>query len=131
MRLAETYLIAAEARLRNGEPGIARQHVNTVRDRAARPDENGDKSANQAALRALVPDPITIDFILDERGRELLGEMHRWFDLVRTGTLVERVRAHNPFGGPNIQEHHALRPIPQDQIDRTSTEFPQNPGYGT
>ena len=130
-RLAETYLIAAEARLKNGEAGVARAHVNVVRDRAARPDENGDKSANQAALRALVPNPVTIDFILDERGRELLGEMHRWHDLVRTGTLVERADTHNPFAKGNVEDHQALRPIPQDQIDRTSTEFPQNPGYGS
>ncbi|MFD2069157.1 RagB/SusD family nutrient uptake outer membrane protein [Pontibacter silvestris] len=55
--------------------------------------------------------------------------MLRWFDLVRTGKLVERVREHNPYGAPNIQEHHVLRPIPQDQIDRTSSEFAQNLEY--
>ncbi len=130
-RLAETYLIAAEARLMNGEPNVAMDHVNAVRLRPARPDANGDETAAENALRITDPNVIDIDFILDERGRELLGEMHRWYDLVRTGTLVERVRAHNPFGGPNIQDHHALRPIPQDQRDRTSTEFPQNPGYGS
>jgi hypothetical protein len=129
-RLAETYLIAAEARLMDGDAMTAMDHVNAVRLRAARPDENGDETAAENALRITDPNVIDIDFILDERGRELLGEMHRWFDLVRTNTLVERVQAHNPFGGPNIQEYHALRPIPQDQRDRTSTEFPQNPGYG-
>lgn len=130
-RLAETYLIAAEARLMNGEPNVAMDHVNAVRLRAARPDENGDETAAENALRITDPNVITVDFILDERGRELLGEMHRWYDLVRTNTLVERVQAHNPFGGPNIQDYHTLRPIPQDQRDRTSTEFPQNPGYGS
>lgn len=73
--------------------------------------------------------------ILDERGRELLGEQFRWFDLVRTGKLVERARTHNPdVVAPigNLQEFHTLRPIPQSQIDRTAggeAAFPQNPGY--
>lgn len=123
MRLAETYLTAAEARLMNGEPGIATDHVNAVRRRAAAPGSESQMEISEADL--------DIDFILDERGREVLGEMHRWFDLVRTDKLVERTRMHNPFAAPNIEEHHTLRPIPQDQRDRTSTEFPQNPGYGS
>ena len=57
------------------------------------------------------------------------GEGHRWFTLTRTGTLVERVRAHNPQGAPNIQDYHIVRPIPQEQIDRTFGGYPQNPGY--
>ena len=75
---------------------------------------------------------LTMDFILDERGRELLGEMDRWFDLVRTGTLVDRVKKYNPDAAANIQPFHILRPIPSDQIDRTQggvTSFPQNDGY--
>jgi hypothetical protein len=53
----------------------------------------------------------------------------RWFDLVRTHKLLERVKAHNPDARNNVQPYHVLRPIPQTQIDRTSTPFPQNPGY--
>ncbi|HLR32510.1 MAG TPA: RagB/SusD family nutrient uptake outer membrane protein, partial [Fodinibius sp.] len=70
-----------------------------------------------------------------ERGRELLGEGFRWFDLVRTDKLLERTKAHNPDVVPplgNLQEFHKLRPIPQAQIDRTEgggEAFPQNPGY--
>ena len=60
---------------------------------------------------------VTLDFILDERGRELIGEGHRWMDLTRTNTLVERVRKYNPVGGLNIQDFHIVIPIPQDQID--------------
>jgi hypothetical protein len=73
---------------------------------------------------------VTLDFVMDERERELSGELQRWFDLVRPGPayFVARVRAHNP-GAVNLQDYHALRPIPQSQIDLVSTPFPQNPGY--
>jgi len=69
--------------------------------------------------------------VLDERERELVGEQLRWFDLVRTNKLLERVKAHNPQAAKNIEPRHMLRPLPQDQIDRVSNpqDFPQNPGY--
>ncbi|MDR1370609.1 MAG: RagB/SusD family nutrient uptake outer membrane protein, partial [Dysgonamonadaceae bacterium] len=74
-----------------------------------------------------------VDFILDERGRELLGEYTRWLDLVRCEKLVEYVRKYNPDASPNIKEHHKLRPIPQTHIDRLNprgtNEEEQNPGY--
>ena len=72
---------------------------------------------------------VTIDFILDERARELVGEGHRWFDLVRNNKLIERVKAHNIDAKDNIQSYHILRPIPLDQIDRTEGGYAQNPGY--
>jgi hypothetical protein len=60
----------------------------------------------------------------------LAGEMLRWFDLVRTHKLLERVRAYNPDARTSsIQGYHVLRPIPQTQIDRTTSPFPQNSGY--
>jgi starch-binding outer membrane protein, SusD/RagB family len=123
-RLGETYLIAAEALLQAGKPGEAPPYINTLRRRAALP--------GQEAAMEITPNQLNMDFILDERARELLGEMQRWFDLVRTGTLVERVKKYNPDGAPTIQPYHTLRPIPNDQIDRTeggNTAFPQNPGY--
>jgi hypothetical protein len=58
-----------------------------------------------------------------------VGEGHRWWDLTRTNTLVDRVRRYNPQGGPNIQDFHIIRPIPQQQIDRTLGGYEQNPGY--
>ena len=124
-RLSETYLIAAEALLKAGKPADALPFLNAVRRRAAFPGK-------QAAMEITV-DKVTMDFIMDERARELLGEMFRWFDLKRWGNLVERVKLYNPDGAPNIQPYHVLRPIPQNQIDRTvgggSAAFPQNKGY--
>ena len=74
---------------------------------------------------------LTIDFILDERARELCGEQIRWFDLKRTKKLVEYVKLRNTDAKDNIQEYHMLRPIPQNQLDAVTNkdEFTQNPGY--
>ncbi|HSI78889.1 MAG TPA: RagB/SusD family nutrient uptake outer membrane protein [Lunatimonas sp.] len=123
IRLGEMYLIAAEAAWKQGKGGIAADHINVLRTRAAK--------AGQVADMLVTAEDIDLDFILDERARELMGEMHRWYDLKRTGTLLERVKKYNRDGAPNIMEMHLVRPIPQTQIDRVSNpgEFGQNPGY--
>ncbi|RJE72753.1 MULTISPECIES: RagB/SusD family nutrient uptake outer membrane protein [Reichenbachiella] len=118
-RLAETYLVAAEAYLgANNEP-TALDRINEVRSRA-----------NVADMTAL-----DLDDILDERGRELMGEYKRWFDLKRTGKLVERASAHNPqvettnFTGNNSTQK-ILRPIPQSALDlNQNPDYKQNPAY--
>ncbi len=123
-RLAETYLLAAEAAVALGDNVSAAKYVNVVRERAAYP--TGTVSA-----MTVQPAAMTLDYVLDERARELCGEQTRWLDLVRTNKLVERVKLYNPDAAPNIQEKHTLRPIPQSQIDRviTGTPYPQNQGF--
>lgn len=121
MRLGEAYLLRAEARLQQGNMQGAADDINVIRMRGAWP--------GQEASMEISASDVDIDFILDERARELIGEGHRWMDLTRTNKLVERVRLHNPVAGPNIQDFHVVRPIPQDQIDRTRGGYPQNPGY--
>lgn len=128
-RLAETYLIAGEALMMSDQPAEAVTYINIVRRRAARTGEtDSETAANKLAMEITAAD-LSLDFVLDERGRELAGELMRWFDLVRTGKLIERVKKYNPVAAANIKPYHVLRPIPQDQIDRTSTEFNQNDGY--
>lgn len=131
-RLAETYLIAAEALIMSNKADEALIYVNAVRRRAARTGATQViTDSNKKAMEVTAAD-LNIDFILDERARELAGEYMRWFDLKRTGKLLERVKKYNADAAPNIQEYHLLRPIPQTQIDRTeggATAFPQNPGY--
>ncbi|MEM1135495.1 MAG: RagB/SusD family nutrient uptake outer membrane protein [Bacteroidota bacterium] len=122
MRLADAYLAAAEALHQMGMDAEAVDYLNAIRTRASYPGFENDQM--------ITVDDVDIDFILDERARELFGEGHRWEDLVRTGKLLERVRLHNVQGKDNIQDFHILRPIPLDQIDRTPAGYPQNPGYG-
>lgn len=123
-RLAETYLIAAEALMMDGRPGDAVEYVNAIRRRATYP------SASPQALDVTVAD-INLDFILDERTRELCGELTRWLDLVRTSQLINRVKAHSKDGWNTIQPKHVLRPIPQAQIDAVTTgpKYPQTEGW--
>ncbi len=129
MRLAEAYLIEAEALMMDGKKQEAADLVNIVRWRSARIGATpAETQANHDAMTVTAAD-MNIDFILDERGRELVGEQLRWFDLTRTHKLLERVKLHNEQARNNIRPTHVLRPIPQDQIDRSVNEFPQNPGY--
>ena len=126
-RLAETYLILAEAQLKLGKATEAAAAINMVRRRAAWPGKE--------AAMTVTPDAMNMEMIYQERARELAGEQIRWFDLKRWGNLVERVKLYNPDAAANIKEIHNLRPIPQTQIDRTdkaadgSPGFAQNPGY--
>jgi len=123
IRLAEMYLIAAEAEFNLANTPKAAELINVLRTRAA--------VTGKVADMQIAAGDVTLDFILDERAREFAGEQMRWYDLKRTGKLVERVRNHNPVGAPLIQDHHVLRPIPQLQLDAVvnKTEFTQNPGY--
>lgn len=123
IRLAEMYLIAAEAQLKLGNTGSAATYLNALRRRAAIP-------GHEAAMTITAAN-VTLDFILDERARELAGEQLRWFDLKRTGKLIERITLHNPDAKNNIQPYHLVRPIPQDQVDAVTNkeEFKQNEGY--
>jgi starch-binding outer membrane protein, SusD/RagB family len=131
-RLGETYLIAAEAYLKAGDPGMAMTRINEVRRRAER---------TAGTLQLTDPNAVTIDFILDERARELVGEYHRWMDLKRTGMLVERNEKYNtPLKNKYVTKgidafmgtdgsRKLLRPIPQKAIDLNRSEIAQNPGY--
>jgi hypothetical protein len=141
LRLAETYLIAAEAAFKDNKPAEAAAMLNAVRARAAYRTTN-TAAQNTAAVAAvqIVSSAVTLDFILEERTREMFGEYVRWMDLVRTKTLLDRVKRYiidPPVAAPgiakravNIKDFHVLRPIPTStQIDLVSTPFPQNPGY--
>lgn len=120
MRLADAYLLRAEARFKQGNPDGAAADINVVRERAAWPGKEADMMITGA--------DVSMDFILEERARELDAEQERWYDLTRTGTLVERVRLYNPQA-TGIEDYHVHRPIPQTQIDRTQGGYAQNCGY--
>ncbi|WP_319480309.1 RagB/SusD family nutrient uptake outer membrane protein [uncultured Draconibacterium sp.] len=119
IRLAETYLLRAEAYLGLSESGLSADDINEIRERSnATPVEAND---------------VTIDYILDERARELYTEEWRMLTLMRLGKLVERVRTYNNNpGNPglSIQDYQNLWPIPQTEIDlNTGAVLEQNPGY--
>ena len=116
IRLAETYLLRAEAYLNKGETDKAAADINVVRNRA-----------NASPVNAA---DVDIHYILDERARELVVEEPRRLTLARLGLLDERVKMYNPVSAPTIQEFHNLWPIPQTEIDANQgAELKQNTGY--
>lgn len=117
-RLAETYLLRAEAYLKMERQDLAAADINVIRSRA-----------NVTPVDA---DDVTIDFLLDERARELTVEEPRRRLLVRLGLLVDRVKKYNLLEETrnSIQSHHLLFPIPQPVIDANyGNKIEQNQGY--
>lgn len=120
MRLAETYLLRAEARFRQGNAKGAAEDINVLRDRAFKEYRAVAPEAGKVA-----EEEITLDFILDERVRELVGEENRRMTLVRTNTLAQRIRlngdvepaapANKVITGFNA-DIHTLLPIPLTEI---------------
>ncbi|MBL7769364.1 MAG: RagB/SusD family nutrient uptake outer membrane protein [Flavipsychrobacter sp.] len=134
-KLGETYLIAAEAAMQTGRETEAMDLINVLKLRAANRPGLSAAEVNQRynVIRLTSPSQVTLDFILDERTRELCGESTRWPDLAVRGKLVERVKLFNTDAASAITEgKHELRPIPQSQLDRVVDENAaryQNPGY--
>jgi hypothetical protein len=138
-KFSEVYLIAAEAAFKGGGTlQNAADMLNVLRQRAAYRSTNS-AGQNAAAVTAvtITTAEVTLDFILDERTRELYGEYQRWWDLVRTKSLGPRLATWNTneanakFILSNPANAFMLRPIPQTQIDLVTQgpKFPQNPGY--
>jgi hypothetical protein len=114
IRYADVLLMYAEALNELGNTGEAHTYLNRVRNRAGLATVSG---LSQAQFR---------DAVLEERKLELAAEGHRWFDLVRTGTLEEWVPLAKP--GVTPQPRHYLFPIPQRERD-LNPNLPQNEGY--
>lgn len=141
IRLAEMYLIAAEAEFHLGHEPEALTFVNVIRTRAAIKtpfDKTAEMQATSAEVAACAVGSIPgyLNFILDERARELCGEHLRWFDLKRTKQLENRLGPNAPIkGNPNITlfdaTKHYIRPIPLNFLQNidNAEEFGQNPGY--
>lgn len=133
-RLAETYLIAAEAAFKTGNTTEAANLINVIRRRAAyRPGLSPAELNTRRTNMEITAGDVTLDFILDERARELAGEGMRWTDLALRGTdvFINRVNLNQDANG-KVQAKHRLRPIPQSQLDAindTDKQKYQNPGY--
>ncbi len=117
-RFAETYLLRAEAYLKLGNLQAAADDLNVVRNRA-----------NAAEITAA---DVTIEFILDERARELIIEEPRRITLNRLGLWFDRTKQYSiaEITKSSIQPFHTLMPIPQSAIDiNLGAALTQNPGY--
>lgn len=122
-RLAEAYLLRAEAYVNTGKNNEAAADINVLRDRAQ--------------AKKCTADQMNIDFILDERLRELTCEEKRRLTLARTNKLSERIKKYNPYfsaahsaDGKDYDAHFDLFPIPLSAIlANKDGVLEQNPGY--
>lgn len=120
LRLADVYLMIAECYAKANDLSNANVYLNKIKSRA------GIASVNLVSQQALLAE------IDKERRLELVGEGHRWFDLVRTGKAVQVMTQHfasTPgYSTATIDQHNLLMPVPQGQIN-TDPAIKQNPGY--
>ncbi len=130
IRYADALLMYAEVLNETGESTKALEVLNRIRQRAY-----GDDSGNYTAMSKE-------EFrktILNERRLEFPHEGHRWFDLVRMGVFVERMKEHSAYEAnvaeanktdiaKNLREYMVLMPIPQSEID-LNPNLTQNPGW--
>jgi len=124
MRYGETYLLLAEAQFKQGKTAEAAVSINALRTRAAAPQVTAAQ--------------MSLNFILDERARELVGEENRRMTLMRTGMLEKRALRLNKdvncpkpiLGLDSVTVKKPLLPIPQTEIDlNKDAKLEQNPGY--
>ncbi|WP_375436448.1 RagB/SusD family nutrient uptake outer membrane protein [uncultured Hymenobacter sp.] len=115
MRLGETYLLLAEAQFKQGKNADAAASINVLRTRA--------QAAQVTAAN------MSLNFILDERARELIGEEQRRLTLARTGTLVERTLRLNGASVSGLTQKNVLLPVPQTERDLNNGLLSQNEGY--
>ena len=122
-RLADAYLMYAEAVVRGGTGGTAGQalaYCNEVRVRAY-----GNASGN------ITQGQLTLDFLLDERARELFGECHRRTDLVRFGKFAAGKNwpwKGDARAGRDVDSYRVLFPLPSTDLS-VNQNLKQNPGY--
>ncbi|AVR47301.1 RagB/SusD family nutrient uptake outer membrane protein [Christiangramia fulva] len=117
LRLAELYLIRAEARAEKGDIAGSMQDLDTIRDRAGI-DLIADTQPE------ITQDDLLME-ILAERSKELFAEWgHRWLDLKRTGKAQEVLGSNNPYW----ESTDVLYPIPEEERKK-NPNLSQNPGY--
>lgn len=124
-RMADVHLMLAEAYNEDNQPSKASAQIDLIWKRAYEPDRATYSESDKAAIKQMIS---------DERKKELGGEGHRKYDLVRWGTFVEAVRAEDygrGYVGPeNVQEYHALWPFQDTEFDLLEEgQLVQNPGY--
>ena len=130
IRYADALLMYAEALNEENEPDKAHNVLNRIRQRAFGNESGNFGKLSKEHFRAT---------ILDERRLEFPIEGHRWFDLVRTGTFISRMKEHSACEAAvaeknktdiadNIKDYMTLMPIPQRELD-LNPELTQNPGW--
>jgi hypothetical protein len=148
-KFSELYFIAAEAQVKGATAKAgksARDLINVIRARAAKWEFKNNEQEKYSAdfsaeLTAKTPNPVTIDFILDELLREYYGEGKRWFDLARTQqwleraltyTITETQTTHTPVTSTrDIIELNYMNPIPQGQINAMQMSEEEKKAYQT
>lgn len=110
IRLADVILLYAEALNETGNTTGAITQLNKIRNRAGLPNTTAVSTADVKTA------------ILNERRLELAFEGHRWFDLIRTGTVDSEM-------GQTINSNYYVFPIPISEINATNGVITQNPGY--